>query len=462
MENVTHFCNVCGWASEGRACEVYGSLPDEVPETRDHENLSLLAGPQPESYPHLRPAFVAWRQKDWTRMVGQCLNVLEVEALTVTRLDAGPCWTFVQDSAAVYMHIDENTAVMSLESPVVWMPATQGIPLMRALLELNAYALGSSRFCLRGDRVVLRFEDTLANLNPPKLIDAICEVAVLADDYDDQLSSMFAARMIGPVAQAEGLDWKFLGRPRRLTFPTPATSPPPPSLIRTPNPAPASPPTPRNGTVTKVGIEERLLAAEDLCDLLRESQQINLALGFKADGGEIHSVMVQRALLFRVYREFSETCPGAVAQIMAKAGRVASSLFQAADGRPLGAMSLDLDENAELAMPAALAMAETCDSLLAMGGHSDFGDPPGLEPFASRLDAVRHFRGAMAAVEDGPEDGAFAHFVLLGMLAEIILRAPLPPRLDDVADRALRLASGRGPEPDQTRQLRELLERLIA
>ena len=214
--------------------------------------------------------------------------------------------------------------------------------------------------------------------------------------------------------------------------------------------------------MTKVGVEDRLLAAEELCDLLRESQQINLALGFKADGEEVHTVMVQRSLLYRAYREFSETCPGAVAQLAAKAGRVLSPLFQARDGRPLGPLSLAMDENAEMAMPAALAMAETCDSLLAMGGHSDFGEPPDLEPFATRLDAVRHFRGAMAAVEDGPEDDTFVHFVLLGMLAEIILRAPLPPRLNETADRALRLASGRGPEPDQTRQLRELMERLIA
>ncbi len=482
METHTTYCNVCGWIAGGGTCDACGAPPGEVPETRDHENLSLLAGPQPESYPHLRTAFAAWRGQDWPRMVGQCLEVLGVTALTITRRDDGPCWTFVQDSAAVYMHIREDEAVLTLESPIVWMPQTQGVPLMRALLELNAYAMGSSRFCLRGDRVVLRFEDTLANLNPPKLIDAVCEVAVLADDYDDQLSAMFAARMIGPVAQSENLDWSFLGQPRRLTLPdqgfaysTPAEAPGPPVDRVVMGESSSSSGSRRWGArgphaPTRVAepsgderprLQDRLEAAEQLCDLLRESQQIGLALSFKEQSEEIHFVMLQRALLFRAQRAFTELCPGAVAQLTSKAGRVLSPLFQGEDGKPHGLMSLGLEDNAELAMPAALAVGEACDALLATGGLSDFGDPDQAEPFRTRIDTVHHFRGAMEALEDGPSDNQYVHFLLVGMLAEILLRASLPDRLADTADRAFRLASERGPDPQQTRQLRELMQGLI-
>ena len=83
---------------------------------------------------------------------------------------------------------------------------------MRAVLEANVLAVGTSQFCLRDDILLLSFVDRVSNLNPPKLIRAIQEVATLSDDFDDVLSVSFNARMLGPEAQREGFPRRLLGK----------------------------------------------------------------------------------------------------------------------------------------------------------------------------------------------------------------------------------------------------------
>ena len=209
-------CALCGWPTTRGQCDACGS--EQPAQARHHEadETAFSYGPTHEDFPALQGAFVAWKARNWSRMVTACLESLGVRTPAYRNLPFGQGWAFVQKSAAVYVYTDSNAGILAVESPVVQLPTLQRVPLMRRLLEMNAGALGAARFCLRDSTVVLRFTDTLVNLDPPKLCDAICDVALLADKYDNILSVTYSARMIGPMAQERNLAWEFLGSPRSL------------------------------------------------------------------------------------------------------------------------------------------------------------------------------------------------------------------------------------------------------
>jgi len=453
---------VCGWFAAGKTCNACGTEPGHTAATQDHQAVSLFAGPRPEDFPHLRSAFAAWRNKDWTRMVGQCLECLGVERQTVVRRDEGPGWTFVQDSAAIYLRIDEQAEALSVDAPMVWMPRTQRVPLMRALLELNGSALGIARFCVREDRVVLRFSDTLANLNPPKLVQAIAEVAVLADRYDDLLAAMFAAAMIGPTAQARNMDWSFLGTPRRLAvladMPGRDTGGSGSSSswgsFTSSDSAPA--PEPRSE------VDVRLAAAEAMTELLRESAQIADFLRY-SDEDDVHFVLAQRALIYRTCHEYGDSCLGAVAHLLRHAGQIGAHLFASPPpgrGQALKRTRKDVDLTDRL-MPAALAIAVATEHLIDRGSIVEEMGKARVEPFESRVEALRHFRNALEYVRSGPAHTEYCCFVLTGMLAEMRLRVDMPPKMATNIDRALKVTSQHPPHPETVTQLIKLLERVL-
>jgi len=206
------FCSVCGWPLGGagvcEACDTPAGTGASAGE--DEANPWSFGSPRPEDYPDLKNAFLAWKQKDWPRMVGQCLVALGMDTPQITNLPEGPGWSFSQDTAAIYVSLDKARGELAVESPMVRLPARQRVPLLRAVLELNEM-LGAARFCLRGDLVLLRFADQVENLAPPKLVAAIRELAIRADQFDDLLSVAFAAPLVGPEAQKQRLSWKLLG-----------------------------------------------------------------------------------------------------------------------------------------------------------------------------------------------------------------------------------------------------------
>ncbi len=123
------FCGVCGWplkaAAVCEACEAPAGTGQKAGE--DEANLWILGGPRPEEYPDLKNAFLAWKQKDWPRLVGQCLVALGVDAPQITNLPEGPGWSFLQDSAVIYISLDKARGELAIESPMVRLPALKRI-----------------------------------------------------------------------------------------------------------------------------------------------------------------------------------------------------------------------------------------------------------------------------------------------------------------------------------------------
>jgi hypothetical protein len=223
---VTPFCAACGWLIQSeRVCPAYRA-PLGAAATLADKVHPALGQPRVEDYPELQTAFLAWSQKDWARMVGQCLLALEIESPTIYKRANGPVWAFVHNSAVVYLSIDQPRELFAVEAPMVRLPETRRVALMRTLLELNHGASGVGRFILRGSTVLLRFCDRIRAVAPPKLVQAVSNVAICADQYDDLLALSFDAEMIGPLAQKRNLDLSFLGEPTPLALPEPARSAP--------------------------------------------------------------------------------------------------------------------------------------------------------------------------------------------------------------------------------------------
>ncbi|MEL6182087.1 MAG: hypothetical protein AAFS10_24210, partial [Myxococcota bacterium] len=172
--------------------------------------------PRPEDYPELAKAFLAWRHRDIPLMIETCLAAIGINQPIATRLPNSYGWSFGNDSAAIYVIFSELRHELTIESPVLRLPHTKRIAMMRTLLEMNAHVLGLTRFCLRGDVILLRFVERVDNLSPPMLASVMREVAVLADRYDDMLSIAFDATMLGPEAEKRHYDFSILGVPQKL------------------------------------------------------------------------------------------------------------------------------------------------------------------------------------------------------------------------------------------------------
>lgn len=410
------FCHVCGWPAGqllGQACEACGTPPGGGPLGRDADDDCALRGPEPGDYPHFEGAFLAWQKRDWTQMVSQCLAALNIEEAQMSKFPVGPGWAFTCDSAVVYLHVHLKREELAVESPVVMVPERKRIPMMRTLLEMNDHSLGSSRFCLRGDRVVLRFADRITNVSPPKMADVIREVAILADRYDELLSVTFSAPQIGWDAQVDSMDWSYLGKSRRLenVVLRPRDEP------RKGDPAGLARPAAKRRAASAPGGSVAPAAGDadaqrDLCRLLRES----LELAQKGDLDRESHVLLQRATIYRAVAEFGDRCAGPVGELLRSGRGIVGELLGAPGS---GLAPCDVDPR---------SMDQAFESLVAANGCSEERGTAQVSRFRSAGEAKRHILQYQSLLEQGPHDTRFRHFVLIGALQELLARARLSKR----------------------------------
>ena len=379
---------------------------------RDADDATALRGPEPQDYPHFEGAFLAWQKGDWTQMVSQCLAALNIDGATLSKFPVGPGFTFTCDSAVVYLHVHLKREELAVESPVVMVPLRKRIPMMRTLLEMNDHSLGASRFCLRGDRVVLRFADRIRNVSPPKMADVIREVAILADRYDDLLSATFAAPQIGWNAQVDSMDWSYLGKSRRLENVVlrggSGTNPGSIDAIALtraePDARAASAPIARGGSLPS---DEG--ARRELCRLLQTSLEIARK---QVLDPESHSLL-QRATLYRAFAEFGQCCSGSVAHLMRTARGVVGDLA-GTPGSGVHAATLD-----------PLPIDAAFEQLVEDEGRSEESGVAQVPPFRSAGEAKRHILHYATLLEQAPQDPTYRHFVLIGALSELLARVRL-------------------------------------
>lgn len=410
----------------------------------------------------LAQALQAFHNKDYQRMVGQCLAFLGLEAPTVTRLPNGHGWSFRHNSAAIYVTFDVARAELSIESPVVRAPAERLVPLMRQLLELNRHMESSIRFCLRGSIVLLRFVDRLENLSPLKVVDAVGWVASMADRFDDALAMTYGAPMIGPEARRGHFDFKFLGEARgiravansiarALAAPVGATPEASPTSARVsrPQPLPSSQLGAHDATQA-----QHLAASEALCEALRAQVGVANELIFRQTPAPTTVVLV-RAALYRILGEFGQSAPTPVSYLAEQGAALLPSL------PPLPQQGAWGKANDVGGMGVALGLPGVFQRVAAAGGRVPApGNRPKLVPFVNALEVKAHLRAVLEHLELGPESAPFAWHVLLGALYELSLRATLPPSLQQHVAAEKRDAEATGATPASVARLKTFIERI--
>jgi hypothetical protein len=451
-------CAICGWPLSGTTCEACQSPADARLDADEHANVRLLGEPRPEDYPDLEKAFVAWQQRDYNRMIGQCLRSLEIDRPHVVTLPKGPGWAFVDEGAAIYLAIDRATDELSIESPMVWVPRRQRVPLLRALLELNALVLGAARFCLRGDRVILRFADRVENLNPPKLVNAIEEVSELAEQYAELLSVSFAAEMIGPEAQRKRLPWDYLGTPRRLVHLVGSEAQPLPWAGGEAQPGPA----PVARQALERAIEAQLEPIDGLSDLLRAGVDLGRPLPLLG----LHPatpLLLSRAMVLRAVHEYAEACPSAVGALAHEAAPIIARLWLTPpDFNAKRIRSQAAARRLREGLPDPASLSGVINDILATRGQMGETPPialPRLSGMAATREHLGHYLEEMARA---PQEPDLQYYLLLGALAELLERAPLAEDAREHFGRIYDDCRRRGPTAEALAALRAELERMAA
>lgn len=439
------YCGMCGWPLEGSTCEACSTPAGTAFEGEDHPNFSVLAGVQPEDYPFLEPAFTAWRNKDINRFIGQCLAFLQVDRPQVAQIPEGAGWAFVQESAVIYLILNRETQQISIESPILRLSHTQRVPMMRTLLEMNWHALRNTRFYLRGDLVVLAFTDHLDNLSPPKLVEAIREVALAADAFDDELSTSFSAQMVGPEAQRRHLSWDFLGTPQKL------------ASLKGAELGPLKIAPPAEEHMEKIGEEPEsrkkmaaaLGAAKGLCDLIRNSQEVLKALVFM----EVHpavAILAHRAVIFRIVERYSDDCTDAVTYIANSAREILSRVWSQKSEERTPQITFKLDQ--------------IYTRIVNDRGQVQVQPqaPAPFEVFKTVDRAKKHMRALLSEIEEAPDNLALRNLLILGAFAELLVRTPLKPQMAEKLRVILKEAERQECTPDINNMVFNQLKRLVA
>jgi ribosomal protein L30/L7E len=448
------FCGICGWPTGGQTCPACGAEPTARADGCDAPNLRALAGPDAEDYPELKPAFLAWQQNDGPRYIRQCLQMLGVERPGSLRGADHDWWVFIQDSAVVFIGLDRQCREIAIESPILQLPQQRRVPLMRTLLHLNGSKLRDTRFCLRGDTVVLVYSDAFANLPPPRFLEAIREHALTADRFDDPLSLAFSARMLGPEVQQTDNPLQLLGTPLKLQTLKGKSQP---------LPAPGAPATmPGAESAAHRGVAERhsqismsrLMAFKGINQLIKQSEEVlrllrlhratqrNEQMMRRLLGAELY---VSRALVYLVQERFGAEVPGLVEPL----ARAAAPYLYTPP--PLGTDQRLRHE----------PLLKACQEITTQQQPNLGARPPiKLRAFATANEAREHF-SRLVTVIDSFEQPNVKHFLLTGMIAEMMLRVRLGDANVQRFREVLKVSDGQGGNPRIVHLLRQEIGKVL-
>ena len=372
---------------------------------------------RPENFPHYGPAFEAWRNRDPNRFVAQCMMLLDIP-FNVRGEGTIWRWSYINTSAVVYITFDKTADEFAIEAPLITVPATDRVGLYRQLLEMNDSLVGDARFCLRGDIVVLLMTDHFDNFSPPVFIGAIRDMDHLSQ-LDTSLSMGFEAPIIGPEAQVAGEDWKFLGEPVKLDIPKAARRPsaePPSQLSNIRDPG------------------------ADLDAFFHEAQTQLRAAEFLIDNPLV-AYLLHRAIVYRAYVHFVDTFPDAVRLLVRSAVPFIDAPLRKGDP----------------GLPNAYSLANEYAKIMKFQGQVG----PERAPKITVAKRVKQLVGTLVHQAGKSKLSApMLHFVLLGIVSEVFVRAPLSEEAMTQLRAVIARSEKDGARPETNQYMLDYLRRL--
>jgi hypothetical protein len=184
------FCSNCGFPVRGSRCEACGA-PQEPQLDRDFADDVPTKQTQFRPYTSeldtdlvgLERAVDAYRNKDTSRFVEQLVFIEGAGTARTAPQSDGSGWIVTVRGGLVFVTLRLPTDEMTLESPIARLPSRQRLPAMRLALELCARDAPSSRVCLRGDLLLLRFTARASQMTPAALRHYLREIGHLGSRY---------------------------------------------------------------------------------------------------------------------------------------------------------------------------------------------------------------------------------------------------------------------------------------
>ncbi len=161
-------------------------------------------------------AFEAFRAHDLAGFVEQLLASETGAATRGVSTPDGTGWIAELHGVPVFVTLREAGEAggeIALEAPIARLPQRQRLPALRLALELSAHDAATSRVCLRGEMLLLRFTARLPLLTPPVLRHYLREIAHLAARY----AGLMTVGLDAPRAIAdEGRRFDAIGRASKI------------------------------------------------------------------------------------------------------------------------------------------------------------------------------------------------------------------------------------------------------
>ena len=107
----------------------------------------------------------------------------------------GHLWKFKYGSVDVFVQLSGDTEndTFTAWSPILQLPVSQEVVLLRRLMEMNWLDTMEARFGIFNQQVVVVSSRTVADLSAGEIAHLITIVAAIADEHDEVLQAEFSA-----------------------------------------------------------------------------------------------------------------------------------------------------------------------------------------------------------------------------------------------------------------------------
>ena len=221
-----------------------------------------------------------------------------------------------------------------------------------------------------------------------------------------------------------------------------------------PGPAkPVTPPAPAVTPITQVSPAAPPKAGSRhaaLCELLHKAQTLGAVLSF-ADQPATMCLLI-RATVYRTILEHEQAAPGAAAHLATTTASITKEIYITAPGKRRGSM----------AIPPTAPAFETMSEIVAKEGVVQSSEPLVIQPITTAQEAKQHLARYVSEIDQAPSDVDLRHFLALGALSELLVRAKLPPATQERLKGILAHARKEGPKQQVVELMMTALNRMIA
>lgn len=184
------FCSNCGFPVRGSRCEACGTAQDGASQ---RDSVDDIPTKQSQIRPYapdldvdlsgLERAIEAHRNKELIRFVEQMIAAEAAGSAHNASHADGAAWVATIRGGVVCVMLRVGADELILEAPVCRLPVRQRLPALRLALELCGRDAASSRACLRGDLLLLRWNAKASLVTPGVLRHYLREIGHLSARY---------------------------------------------------------------------------------------------------------------------------------------------------------------------------------------------------------------------------------------------------------------------------------------